>query len=411
MILYTAALEIILFLIDKVVYCSNSNQISSLIESFSPCIVHILNFNEGYIVYSSALPVILTVFKTNTTSSIERPPPRTYRRKYVFCAANIILFPEMHLTKSKGNDTVSQEDTDVLHNPKWIDDLIVKTSPLYRDDEPRNSKPCIEQHFLLIVSTKKDPNFWAPAMRYGKISQLGRFFILQILQTKEHTKWDLIISKQEVYQITQISFICMLCSKLALKLSPSSYQETKNKSASISNLESFENEITHGGRKIFIVIGNLQFANQVQGSFIRRDYKFQNPSYLIDSKLTGFPTPFNIHTSELRINEIIEILLFEALDYTNASTFHDSLENYQITKFPAMSPPRRPYIRFQDTRKDKINFNKAVVMMNDDSFNFITCDGTQLSFRSKSSQFSRIFAPYTQLVWIVWILVIALLSS
>jgi len=407
-----AALEIEFLLFVNVVYCSQINQIPTLIESFSPCIVHILNFDQAYIFKSSVLPVILTTIFKKGTSIIKSSPPRTFRRKYVLCVANILLFPELH-TKFTGTDIIaSEQSTDKLLNLEWIDDLIIKTSPLYRDEEKRDANSCIEQHFLLVF-TIKDPNFWAKGIRYGKISQVARLFIFQIAQMQVHTKWNLIMSKPEVYIIHQISFICFLCSKtglLLIKLSSSaayllSGNTTANKTISKSHLECFENEMTDGGRKIFIVIGNLNFVNHLFAASFGKEFEY--PSYLISSKgKHSTPAPFTIHNTTFKINEVMEILLFESLDYTNDSKFHQNLESYQVSEYPGIHPRMRPNIRFQDTRRDKVNFNKAFVMMNDHSFNFITCDGTQISFGTRGIHLSRSFAPYTKSVWIAGSLVL-----
>jgi len=71
-------------------------------------------------------------------------------RKFVLCAANIILFPELH-TQFTGKD-VTSEDTDDLHTREWIDDLVPKTSPVYRDYETSNRHWSLEQ---LILQTNK----------------------------------------------------------------------------------------------------------------------------------------------------------------------------------------------------------------------------------------------------------------
>jgi len=395
MVLSTVALTFVLCLFGTIGNCSCTNQLSSLIDSFAPCVLHIVNFNEDYFFYTSLLPVILTVVKKNR---ITRSRARTYRRKYVFCVANILLFPEHHL-KITGTKIAPKEAPETL---EWIDEIITKTSPLYRDDDRRSSVWCLEQHFLLIFSIK-NPNFWAPAMRHGKINQVARFFIFQIIRV--HTTWES-TSKRGIFIINQISHVCALCSKtrtLAIKF-PSSFLVSGNMTQFITKslLKLFENEITGGGRNIFVTIGNLNYENHLQGSFLRRDFEY--PSYLTNQKQYSLHniSLFLVDQPELKINEIIEILLFEGMDYTNASKFNHIMDNYEVTEFPMIHPHQRPSIRFQDTRRDRINFNKAFVMINDYSFNFITCDGSEVSLQKESLQFSRVLAPYSQLVWIVW---------
>jgi hypothetical protein len=384
---------------------SGRHKVSPVFESFSECMVNILHFKIDHYTPQLKVPVILSSVKFSSKSI----RARVYPRRYIFCVCNVILFPSWRsriFERYRNRNDINVNSKKELQNRfGWISLLLSKTAPVHKVPDNTSEIPIyFEQHFLLLfTTTEKESKRWILEISCDRISQHARSFVFQLI-LPTHPKG----LKQQILRlvppfISQVTYVCVYCSKsdfsVAIQLLSPLMPSTNAKfGVTKSYLEKAECIITGGGLKIFI-----NFSNPKRSYILPMEYV----EYLIDSKAQRIPTlsPFienkDAYGAALGLHEVMNILLFDRMNYTEDNYF-DHIRQYSRRSYKAGRNQkfRRVIIAFQDTRNDKMSFSKAVTIVDSQTFNFITCDGTEIRSSDKFVNLGRYISPYEGVVWL-----------
>lgn len=329
---------------------------ANVIDSFSDCIITVLNFAPELYHYSTKTPVLLANGSV-VTSSI-------YSRKYLYCVTHICLFPEQFksslpdyqlywLPISLINNGVRKRG--IFSNQPFL--LGVEYSPQYD----------LERHYLVILSHLKSTAFHHSVSNY----RAGYFSTVYLFTIAETNSFN-------------ISYICKHC--LDFDMIDIQIFHDITKLPSREDLDCVENLILARGKRVFTRIS----------SGIAE-------IYTSEWEILAANTPIDIKDLEISQNTInatfervIQTLLFHSLDLNSSISYIEGLYyDYNIFT-PAFN--LRTVLKFiqpESQRKDE----QQLIYVDRVTFNFITCDGVKIQERVGFDP-GVFLKPFDKTVWI-----------
>jgi len=348
----------------------NLPQLNTILESFSDCLINLINFNNLIFTQMYSTPVILT--------DGQKTIPKIHLRRFSFCTVNLFLFPE---------------DRNRTKFPKslWIPSALTRTGPHYQEDDVESTTDnkfltYLEPHYLLIISTSLPSKSIKDLMRFNTNSH-STIYVFQVSKgLNDYKKPD--------YHIKTITYICKFCHsrffvETVLPI-PTNLMLIK------SYLDEMEKRITGHGSYIYV-----QFGPQ-KGD--KSSLKFKD--YLVDSKkgvlktLNPFGKNVNGTDVQLDIQKIVQIILFQTFNIGINLSDSLGLNDFKVSYHKPIFN-RRPRINFQDSRREKLLFQRSYTIVDKVTFNFITCDGVIIPSRQNLVDLTRLLSPLDSMIWLL----------
>lgn len=137
-----------------------------------------------------------------------------------------------------------------------------------------------------------------------------------------------------------------------------------------------------------------------------------------DSMIERVGSPFDIQNSSLNLENVVMTFMREALHLKKFPEIQRDLATATLWSWNASSLPqrhyfvimKRPSIEFEEIQVERNNYKKAFVVVDDITFNFITCDSVTVDSSRLSYAANIIFFYSPFEVWI-WVTTLGLLIS